>query len=128
MIYIVLNAVPITIAMLVSLVIGKIWLRVINRPRPSYRVIALIAAAQFWMAGILAGALILAPPEAGVWTMALGSAVIIWIGFVVPTLVTSLIIGRVSARMIASVCAYWLTAIIAQAAVMQGYGLTPPPA
>jgi hypothetical protein len=57
--------------------------------------LVLAGVAEVWLACILAGALILAPPEAGAWAMALGSAFIIWIGFVLPTLIVSFkVIGR----------------------------------
>jgi hypothetical protein len=45
-----------------------------------------VSLAEFWLASILAGALILAPSQAGVWVRALGSAVVILIGFVVAVL------------------------------------------
>ena len=44
---------------------------------------------EAWFAAILAGALIVAPAKADVWTMTIGTALIIWGGFVAPiTLVT----------------------------------------
>ena len=81
-----------------------------------------------WLAAILAGALILAPREAGAWVMALGSAVVIWIGFVVPVLwVTLGAYGLGKGRIIAGM-AYWLVVMVGQAALMQAIGLVPPPA
>lgn len=127
MIYILLNALPIFLAMLAGLVIGTVWLRGEGRALPSWKPIAAIALAQFWSASILAGALILAPPEAGEWTMAIGSAVVIWVGFVMPTLAVTLAVAGVSAGRIASACAYWLVTMVVQAVVMQGWGLLPPP-
>ena len=86
MIYIVLNIGAIAAATVLGLVIGGLWLAAARLPRPALPVLAGIALAEFWLAAILAGALILAPREAGAWVMALGSTVVIWIGFVVPVL------------------------------------------
>ena len=81
---------------------------------------------EFWLASILAGAVILAPPQAGAWTMALGSAVVIWIGFVLPTLVVTNQFDRLpAARGLLNVC-HWLVVMLVQAAVLQGLGLIRP--
>jgi hypothetical protein len=126
-IYILLNAIPIALATLAGLLIGAVWLRLSGRTLPRLTVVAAIALAQFWSASILAGALILAPPEAGEWIMAIGSALVIWAGFVMPTIAVTLAIGGVARRRIASASAYWLVTMLVQAVVMQGWGLVPPP-
>jgi hypothetical protein len=84
--------------------------------------------AQGWFAAILAGALILAPAKAGDWTMALGSAVVIWIGFVVPVSIVTLRARqqRWSAALLD--CLYWLVVMLVQAIVLKSWGLVPPPA
>jgi len=128
MIYIVQNAAPIGAATLVGLLIGLAWLRITGRAVPGAPVIALAAVAEFWLAAILAGALILAPEQAGIWTMTIGSAFVIWIGFVLPAIAVTLAAGPVRARTIASATAYWLVAMLAQAATMRLVGLTAPPA
>ena len=128
MIYIILNIVPIAAATLLGLGIGGAWLAATRLPRPGAGVLAGTALAEFWLAAILAGALILAPREAGAWVMALGSAVVIWIGFVVPVLwVTLGAYGLGKGRIIAGM-AYWLVVMVGQAALMQAIGLVPPPA
>ena len=126
MIYILQNAFPIASATIVGLLIGLIWLRLTGVALPSWRVVLVVAFAEFWLACILAGALILAPPEAGAWAMSLGSAVIIWVGFVLPTIAVTFLVGRQTKRKIASVSAHWLVLMMAQAAVMQGVGLVSP--
>ncbi|MGB7419080.1 MAG: hypothetical protein WA918_07865, partial [Erythrobacter sp.] len=73
MIYILLNVVPIALAMIAGLAIGLVWLRLSSMLLPGWRTLAVAGLAQFWLASILAGALILAPDEAGAWIMALGS-------------------------------------------------------
>ncbi|MFO6445680.1 hypothetical protein ACLBKU_00910 [Erythrobacter sp. NE805] len=128
MIYILLNIVPITAATLLGLAIGAGWLAALCLPRPGWGTLAGIALAEFWLAAILAGALILAPREAGAWVMALGSAVVIWIGFVVPVLGVSLAAFGLGRKRMVSAMAYWLVAMLGQAAVMQAIGLVPPPA
>ncbi|KAB0682532.1 DUF1761 domain-containing protein [Aureimonas leprariae] len=130
MIYIILNVVPIGLATLAGLLVGFLWVKSLGgmperRITPALAVVALVA--EFWLASILAGALILAPRQAGEWTMAVGSAVVIWIGFVLPALAVTLLYRRLSARPILGDCAHWLVVMVLQAVVLKSYGLVPPP-
>ncbi len=127
MIYIWLNIAPIFAATLAGLALGVAWAR-ISGLRLSIGVGIAALFAQFWLVAILAGAVILAPDQAPPWTMALGSAFIIWIGFVLPVLVVTLGVGRASVRTIASAAGYWLATMLLQAALLQAIGLVPPPA
>jgi hypothetical protein len=123
MIYIAINALPILAAAVAGLAFGALWYRRSVTPG----VIATAFVAGAWLAAILAGALILAPPKGGVWTMTIGSAVVIWAGFVAPALVASYRLRGLSWRTIAADCGYWLGAMVVQAIVMRLIGLTPPP-
>ena len=133
MIYIILNAGPILAATVVGLAIGFLWMRSGSvdsgtaqaKPGLGFAVIAFVA--EFWLASILAGALILAPPEAGEWTMAIGSAVVIWVGFVMPALLVSERFRGTPWRVVASDCGHWLVVMVAQAVVLKAIGLVPPP-
>lgn len=127
MIYIWLNALPILFAALASLALGALWLKAAGNRLPSASAIALIGAGLFWSASILAGALILAPERAGEWVMAIGSAIVIAIGFVMPAVAITLSVGRAGKSTIVSACLYWPVAMILQAIVMKAWGLTPPP-
>ncbi|MEN3793352.1 DUF1761 domain-containing protein [Fulvimarina sp. MAC3] len=131
MIYIFLNIVPILAATIASLAFGAALAAVVPSSgagnRRSIGFIAIVFLAEFWLCSILAGALILAPPEAGEWTMALGSAVVIWIGFVVPALVVSLGYRNVSVGRTALHCAHWFGAMFIMALVLKTIGLVPPP-
>lgn len=127
MIYIVINLAPIMAATLLGLAIGLIWLRASGILLPGWRTFAGAALAEFWLAAILAGALILAPPQASPWVMAVGSAVVIWIGFVVPVLGVTLAVYGMNARQAASAALHWLVVMAGQAALMQAIGLAPPP-
>lgn len=128
MIYIILNAVPILAATIAGLVIGALYLRVAGLSRRGAGLLVTAAIAQGWFAAILAGALILAPAKAGDWTMAIGSAVVIWIGFVVPVSVVTLRARNYgwSAAVLDSL--YWLVIMLVQAMVLKSIGLVPPPA
>lgn len=126
MIYIVLNLIPILLAMLAGLSIGFVWLRASGILLPGWHAIALTGLAELWLAAILAGALILAPSEAGAWVMALGSAVVIWIGFVVPALMVTAAVWDVRFGSAVSAVLHWLAVMLAQAGVMQWWGLTLP--
>ena len=127
MIYIILNLIPIGAATLAALILG--WLRHRvgggGRLTPSVALTALVA--HFWFAAILAGALILAPPKADPWVMALGTPVVIWLGFVVPALVLTGAYRGLRSRQMVGDCSYWLAAMVAEAAVMTIIGLVPPP-
>jgi hypothetical protein len=126
MIYIWLNILPITAATLLGLAIGYVWLRASNLTATPATILA-ATLAIFWLTAILAGAVILAPPQADPWTMALGSASIIWIGFVAPVLVVTLSVHGVSKATTTSAAAYWLVTMLAQAALLRGMGLVAPP-
>lgn len=128
MIYILLNLWPIAAATLLGLAIGLIWLRASGISLPGRAGLAGAALAEFWLAAILAGALILAPPEADAWVMAVGSAVVIWIGFVVPVLCVTFMTHGIGPRQTMSAVLHWLVVMVAQSVVMQGIGLVPPPA
>ena len=128
MIYILLNAGPIVAATLAGLLIGLAYHRIAGLPRGGMGLLVTTAIAQAWFAAILAGALILAPAKAGDWTMAIGSAIVIWIGFVVPVAVVTLRARRIGAGAVVGDCLYWLAVMVAQAIVLKSIGLVPPPA
>lgn len=133
--YILLNALPILLATAAGLLTGLGFRRAvapIGRPRlgPEASLApgswVAIALAQAWLASILAGALILAPSEAGAWTMAIGSAVVIWIGFVVPaTVVNHIHRGQPKLAPVVD-AAYWLIVMLVQAVVLKSIGLSAP--
>lgn len=135
MTYIAMNLVTIIAATCAGLVVGAgyagLYRHVSGGREPgvghrSFGFLILAAVAEFWLAAILAGALILAPPGAGAWTMALGSAVIIWIGFVVPVLAVTHPFHRLSARVAVLDGLHWLFVMAAQAATLQAIGLAKP--
>lgn len=130
MIYIVPNALPILVATLAGLVVGATYRRLASRGtagRVDWGFVALAFAAEYWLAAILAGALLLAPPRADATVMAIGSAVVIWLGFIVPAVVVTLRYHGVAARTIALDCAHWLGVLVVQAVVLHAIGLTLPP-
>lgn len=124
MIYILQNAWPITVAALTAVAIGALWYR---RAVPTATLVTIIAA-HWWLGAILAGALILAPPKGGVWTMTLGSAFIIWVGFVLPALAASYRLRGIAWRTVGIDATYWLVTMLVQAALMRVIGVTAPPA
>ncbi|WP_298918301.1 DUF1761 domain-containing protein [uncultured Algimonas sp.] len=141
MIYIVDNIVPILAATVAGFLFGGLYYRMLRgawlraagpnaalaerRPGPLHY--AGIFVAEFWMAAILAGAVILAPAgDAGPWTMALGSAFIIWIGFVLPTVYVSYRVLGQTMRLVAFDAAHWLAVMLIMAATVQAIGVTGP--
>ncbi|UVO53424.1 DUF1761 domain-containing protein [Sphingomonas sp. SUN039] len=123
MIYIWINILPIIVAALASVALaGLIYGR-----KAAPATLAVVFLAQAWLAAILAGALILAPPKGGLWTMTIGSAVVIWAGFVAPTLTASYRLRGQSWRTIGVDGGYWLAAMVLQAIIMRLIGLVPPP-
>ena len=127
MIYILLNAGPILAATLAGLLIGVLYHRLAGLPRAGIGLLLTVAIAQAWFAAILAGALILAPAKAGTWTMAIGSAVVIWIGFVVPVSVVTLRARQVPVGAVFRDWLYWLVVMAVQAFILKSIGLVPPP-
>lgn len=125
MIYIALNLGPILAATLAGLLIGLAYRAVAVGPgAPGLLPVA--AVAEAWLAAILAGALILAPVKAGGWTVALGTAVIIWVGFVAPALIVTHRARGLAWRAVGGDCAHWLAVMLAQAAVLHAVGLRHP--
>ncbi len=120
--YILTNALPILVAGLVgTALIAALW-----RGRTTTPILLATFALLSWLAAILAGALILAPVTAGVWTVALGSAFIIWIGFVLPTVTVSLVTRAVAWPRALAEAGIWLVVILAQAAVLRAIGVVGP--
>lgn len=129
--YILTNLGSILAASVAGLVLSLVYHRIARRPgdlTPSGSLALLVTAAiaEFWLACILAGALILAPQQAGAWTMAIGSAVVIWIGFVLPTLAVTEAFRGVPATRIVADNLHWLVVMVAQAVVLHLAGLTAP--
>jgi len=117
--YILSNIVPIVAATLVGLAVLFLGFR----SRLDGFTLAVATLALFWLASILAGALILAPVDAGPWTVALGTAFIIWIGFLLPALTIALTLrGHAWPTSLAD-AAWWLAIMLAQAVVLHAIGL-----
>ena len=120
--YILTNALPILFAGLVgTALIAAFW-----RGRTTTPILLAAFALLSWLAAILAGALILAPVTAGVWTVALVSAFIIWIGFVLPTVTISLVTRGVGWSRALTEAGAWLAVILAQAVVLRAIGVVGP--
>lgn len=119
---------PISLAAVVGLIIGLLHF-LVSRPgeRPGLDFVLLTGIAEFWLAAILAGALILGPQVAQPWVIAIATAVIIWIGFVVPVLLVTMRFRGLPGHMAAADCIHWLVVMVTQAAVMHGIGLVKPP-
>ena len=128
MIYIYLNLGAILLASVAGLAVDYGYRAAFGagvRRAPAY--IAIAFTAEAWFAAILAGALIVAPPKADIWTMTIGTALIIWGGFVAPvTLVTLTGRGERIGPTLAE-CGHWLLVVLAQAVVLRLVGLFPPP-
>ena len=131
MIYIVINFMPIFLATLAGIAVSAAFYRTrLVGGSPSAGLLGLSVTAflaEFWLCSILAGALILAPPKAGAWMMALGSAYIIWVGFLVPALILTLRLRGQPWRAVAFDCGHWLVVMLVQAIVLKSIGLIAPP-
>ena len=130
--YILTNLVPILIATVIGLIVSVVYRSMSHRigeldhgvGAGGLLIVAVLA--EFWLACILAGALILAPQQADPWVMAIGSAVVIWIGFVVPVLAVTEIFRAVSVQRTLSDCLLWLVVMVVQATALHAIGLTHP--
>ncbi|MEE4153068.1 MAG: hypothetical protein V2I27_02810 [Erythrobacter sp.] len=126
MIYILQNFLAILAATGAGLAFGLVGVRLSKSLLPDPRALLIVAAAEFWLASILAGALILAPPEAPEWIMALATPLIIWIGFIVPVIAVMGAVGEISRRSSVLTSLHWLLVMLTMAATLQWIGLTPP--
>jgi hypothetical protein len=126
-VYILVNFWTILAATLLGLATGLVWLRASGLLLPGLRTLAGAALAEFWLAAILAGALILAPARADPWVMAVGSAVVIWAGFVAPVLWVTFMAHGLGTRRAVGAALHWLAVMAGQAILMQAIGLAPPP-
>ena len=127
MIYIVQNLSTIIAATIAGLAAGQLWWSIAGGPsvgRPRFLLTAFLFEA--WLCAILAGALILAPDKAGRWTMALGSAIVIWIGFVMPAIVVTHAYRGMGVRAAAVDGGRWLAVMLMQAVVLNWMGLIRP--
>ena len=122
MIYIVINALPI----LAGTAAGVAILAALWRGRMRTAVVVAATVASLVLAAILAGALILAPVEVDLWTISLGSAFIIWGGFVLPSIVATLRSRGTATLAALGDAGAWLAVMLAQAIVMQLIGLARP--
>jgi hypothetical protein len=120
--YIISNIAPIGAATSAGLIV----LFVGFRTRLRGVMLAAATLALFWLAAILAGALILAPVNASPWTVALGSAFIIWIGFVLPALSIALALRGHPWSISLADATWWLTIMLTQSAVLHSVGLAKP--
>ncbi len=86
----------------------------------------LTAIAEFWLAAILAGALILGPQQGDPWMTAMTTTLVIWIGFVVPVLLVTLRFRNMPGPMAAADSLHWLAVMLVQASVLRLIGLETP--
>ena len=132
--YILTNLWPIAAATFAGLGIGALYAAFLRNGRvlpeagrPTFGLVLLAVLAEFWLGAILAGALILVPSAGpGPWTMALMSAVVIWIGFVVPTLLVTTRFEGLPVSVALGDVAHWLAVMLTQAAILQAIGLAKP--
>lgn len=136
--YILHNAWSILAAAAAAFAFGALWYGVLGKPwaraagldhatlKPSPLVFAFAFLCEAWIAAILAGALILAPVEAGGWTVALGTAFILWVGFVLPVIAVNHRYQRLPWGLTAIDAGHWLGAFAVIAAVLRVIGVEAP--
>lgn len=144
MVYILINWLPILIAAVAGFAFGAAYYAVLGKPwmaaagltpekiegpdgKTSSAPFIIAFIAEFWIASILAGSLILAPEEAGEWVMAIGTAVVIWIGFVVPVMVVNHRYQMAPWSLTFIDAGHWLGVMLLHVIVLQSIGVTPPP-
>jgi hypothetical protein len=133
-IYIIENLLPIFVAACGGLLAGTVYLNAAGRVSSmtdsakvrSIGALLVAFVAEFWIASILAGALILAPEEAGEWAMAIGTAFILWVGFIAPAMVVN---HRYEGRgwgQTGIKTGHWLLVLVVQAVLLQSLGVEGP--
>lgn len=141
MIYILNNFLPISVAALAAFMAAKIYDDLFNGSgsikaagEPGEDTVQAfgfrlgLLAAMFWMASILAGAIIMAPTDegAGPWVMALGSATIIWMGFVLPAFYVSYRFNGAPTKLMMRDALFWLVIMLGMAAIIRAIGVSAP--
>jgi hypothetical protein len=140
--YVLINLVPIAAATAAAFAFGAGWYRLFSAPfmdasgltkeriksvkRP-WLIFLVAVLAEFWIAAVMAGALILAPPEAGEWTMTFGTALILWSSFVMPTMIVNHRYQMLPWKLTLIDGGHWLGVFLLQVAVLQALGLEAPP-
>lgn len=99
----------------------------LSKPDTALRVsfLAFAAFAQFWLAAVLAGALLLVAETDRSWTEMIVSVFTIWIGLIVPPLMTTLRFRDAGGPMVAADSLHWLVVLMVQGSIMQFFGLLP---
>lgn len=126
MIYIWQNLIAILAATGAGLALGLLGVRLSKSLLPNGRALFIVAVSEFWLASILAGALILAPPQAPALIMVLATPVVIWIGFVVPVIAVQRAVQEISLRSTVLTGLHWLVVMLAMAGVLEYMGLSAP--
>ncbi|MEO0642519.1 MAG: hypothetical protein AAFY47_03765 [Pseudomonadota bacterium] len=126
MIYIWQNLIAILAATGAGLALGLLGVRLSKSLLPNGRALFIVAVSEFWLASILAGALILAPPQAPALIMVLATPVVIWIGFVVPVIAVQSAVQEISLRSTVLTGLHWLVVMLAMAGVLEYMGLSAP--
>jgi len=126
MIYIWQNLIAILAATGAGLALGLLGVRLSKSLLPNGRALFIVAVSEFWLASILAGALILAPPQAPALIMVLATPVVIWIGFVVPVIAVQGAVQEISLRSTVLTGLHWLVVMLAMAGVLEYMGLSAP--
>ncbi len=127
MIYILQNGWQILVATLAGILAGALYhFAAGRRGRTALGLTITAFVAEACLTAILAGALILAPAKAEAWVMAVGSAIVIWVGFVVPGVVVSLRGRAMDAATVAAECGYWFVVMVVAAVVLHAAGLVAP--
>lgn len=127
MVYIWLNAPAILLATAAGLLFAYVFYRLSGAGlRLSPGLVGVAILAHGWLAAILAGALILAPPEAPPLVMALLTPVVIWAGFSLPLLTLSAMVRGPGVRTGLVESLQWVLVMLVQAVVLIAVGLVPP--
>lgn len=143
MIYIFENILAILAATIAAFAFGALYYGTLSKPwmaaarlteedikgpngKPSSVPYIISLFAEFWIASILAGALILAPVEANPWTTAIGTAIILWIGFVMPTMLVNHRYQMLPWSLTLIDAGHWLGVLTIQAFVLRLIGLEGP--
>lgn len=122
------NLAPILVATVFGLLVGLghfLLSKPGERPRLDFLILATIA--QFWLAAVLAGALLMAPPSGRPWVSMLVTVFIIWVGLIVPPLMVTLRFRGHPGPMAAADSLHWLLVLLVQASIMLSLGLSQPP-
>jgi len=125
--YVTHNLIVILAAALAGFLVSLLYMALLGSGRKNgIGFLAFAAFAQFWLAAVLGGVLLLVAESDRSWTATLAMLLAIWVGLVAPPLLVTLHFRGVARVRAAADSLHWLGVLLVQGCILQWLGLRPP--